>query len=62
VAALAPVIEAKVEPGPAGFVARLTGRAETLARAQGENAARARRNDPWRWRLPRLLWPLFAKD
>jgi hypothetical protein len=62
VAALAPVvIEAKIEPVGTSFAARLVGRAAALATAQAENAVRARRRDPWRWRLPRLLWPLFAK-
>jgi hypothetical protein len=56
------VIEAKISPERAGFAARLARQAETLAAAQGENALRARRRDPWRWRLSRLLWPLFAKD
>jgi hypothetical protein len=56
------VIEAEIEPEPAGFTARLTGRADLLAKAHGENALRARRRDPWRWRLPRLLWPLFTRN
>jgi len=55
------MIEAEAKPERAGFAARLARRAETLARAHGENAARARRRDPWRWRLTRLLWPLFTR-
>ena len=45
-----------------GWVARLTAKAETLARAAAENRLRAARSDPARWRLEALLWPLFAKD
>jgi len=45
-----------------GLAARLAARAERLARGQAEARLRARRRDPLRWRLPRLLWPLFTKD
>jgi len=55
------VIRARVRPESSGFAARLTAKARMLAEARGENAVRARRNDPHRWRLPRLLWPIFTK-
>lgn len=45
-----------------GLATRLAAKAETLARAHGENRLRARRNDALRWRKPGLLWPLFTKD
>lgn len=45
-----------------GFAARLARRAEALAQAAAENALRARRADPARWRQARLLWPLFSRD
>jgi hypothetical protein len=38
--------------------ARLARRAAMLAEAHAETV---RRTDPLRWRLPRLLWPLFAQ-
>lgn len=42
--------------------ARLARRAAMLAEAHAETALRARRADPLRWRLSRLLWPLFARN
>ena len=44
------------------FWARLTARAERLAQAHAEAGLRRLRRDPGRWRLPGLLWPLFARD
>jgi len=41
--------------------ARLAQRAAALAEASAESTLRARRADPLRWRLPRLLWPLFGR-
>ena len=35
--------------------------AAMLAEALAETKLRARRADPLRWRMPRLLWPLFTK-
>jgi hypothetical protein len=58
----AAVIDARIEPASAAFVARLVARAERIARAQAEESVRATGRDPWRWRTPRLLWPLFGKD
>lgn len=43
------------------LVSRLAAKAATLATAAAENRLRARRADPLRWRLPRLLWPLLSK-
>ena len=45
-----------------GFAARLTAQAERLTEAAAENALRARRADPGRWRRAALLWPLFTQD
>jgi hypothetical protein len=41
--------------------ARLAQRAAVVAEARAESALRARRRDPLRWRMPRLLWPLFTR-
>jgi len=46
----------------AGFAARLAARAGKLAAAQAETRHRARRGDARRWRLARLLWPLYTKE
>ncbi len=43
---------------PAGFAARLAAKAGRLAAAQAEARQRGER----RWRLARLVWPLFAKE
>ena len=40
--------------------ARLARRAAKLAEAHAETALR--KSDPRRWRLPRLLWPLFSRN
>lgn len=44
-----------------GLAARLTRRAATLAAAHGELIVRRRRSDPLRWRVARLIWPLFGR-
>ncbi|WP_169053562.1 hypothetical protein [Alteraurantiacibacter aquimixticola] len=44
------------------LAARLSARAERLARAHAEMRLRRRKGDPSRWRKPGLLWPLFTKD
>ncbi len=54
------MITASARTSAAGFIARLTGRAETIAAARGETILRERQQDPWRWRNARLLWPLFT--
>lgn len=55
------MIEAEAPP-LAALTARLARRAARLAEARAENAVRARRRDPRRWRSARLLWPTFAED
>ena len=55
------MIEARQARG-AGFAARLAAKAERIGQAHAEARARRRRRDPLRWRLPGLLWPLFAKE
>jgi hypothetical protein len=42
--------------------ARLAAKARALGRAHAESRLRRQRRDPLRWRLPGLLWPLFAKE
>ena len=44
--------------GGARFAARLAAKAGRIAAARAEARLRGER----RWRLARLLWPLFAKD
>lgn len=55
------MIEGRTEPPKAPFVRALEAKARKLAEAHGEDRLRARRNDESRWRIPALLWPLFAK-
>lgn len=54
------MIEARFA-GFATIARRLADRAVALASAQAEEDARQARDDPSRWRDPRLLWPLFTK-
>lgn len=56
------MIGAEVRPPLAALAARLARKAGRLAEARTENAVRARRRDPARWRSARLLWPTFAED
>lgn len=53
------MIGAQTRPAAAVFVARLAARAKTIAEARAEETQREAKRDPWRWRTPRLLWPLF---
>lgn len=53
------MIEAQ-ERDAGGFAARLARRAQALALARHEERLRARHADPRRWRMARLLWPLFT--
>jgi len=55
------LIEAKAAPDGRGLAARLAARASAIALAAAESRLRATRDDPARWRLPRLLWPQFTK-
>lgn len=54
------VISATIQTSAASFAARLTAKADVLAQVAAENIRRERALDPWRWRRPQLLWPLFA--
>ncbi len=54
------MIELRRSPANPALTDRLVARAAHLAQARLE--ARRRRRDPLRWRLPRLLWPLFVKE
>jgi hypothetical protein len=49
------------EIGGARFAARLTEKARRLGEARTEARVRQRRGDARRWRLARLLWPLFKE-
>lgn len=53
------MIEAKA-PGVGALASRLARKARVLGTAHAEARARAQRYDPLRWRMPRLLWPLFG--
>ena len=53
------MIEARTDPGFDVLAARLAARAATLAAARVETLEQ--RGGPSRWRLARLLWPLFTK-
>lgn len=55
------MIAARIDKG-GRLVARLTAKAEILARAHAEARLRRRHRDARRWRLSGLLWPLFAKE
>jgi len=48
--------------GGGRFVARLAAQARRLGEARAEARVRARRGDARRWRLARLLWPLFGEE
>jgi hypothetical protein len=41
---------------------KLEAKAALLAAAHAERTLRARRSDPVRWRMARLLWPLLTGD
>nr|WP_161593706.1 hypothetical protein [Parerythrobacter lutipelagi] len=55
------MIEGNAKPPKPAFVRALEAKAATLAAAHGETRLRAERHDESRWRIPRLVWPLFAK-
>ena len=54
------MIGARIAAPAHSFAARLAARAERLARAHAIARLRGGRADPWRWRSPALLWPLFG--
>ena len=56
------MIAARIHQSPAALSAILARKAARIARARAEEALRARRGAASRWREPRLLWPLFAKN
>ncbi|USA39019.1 hypothetical protein [Pelagerythrobacter marinus] len=56
------MIAARLRQPRGAFAAALARKAARLARARAETLLRARRDAASRWREPRLLWPLFAKD
>ncbi|MGN3974439.1 hypothetical protein [Tsuneonella sp. SYSU-LHT278] len=54
------MIRARTSPSAASFVARLARKAQLAGKAQAEMRVRAARGNPARWRMARLLWPLFG--
>lgn len=56
------MISAKPEPPFGALAARLTARAEALARVRAERDALSRRDDSTFWRRAKLLWPFFPKE
>lgn len=55
------MIRARIAPGAGAFAAKLARKAGAIAAAAAESRLRARRRDPLRWRMARLLWPAFTK-
>ncbi|WP_324740597.1 hypothetical protein U8326_12235 [Tsuneonella sp. CC-YZS046] len=55
------MIAARLRSGGSAFAAGLARKAALLAQAHAEQRLLARRADPLRWRMARLLWPLFTK-
>ena len=47
---------------PAGDGAYPAESTASEARANGENVIRRRAGDARRWRIPRLVWPAFARE
>ncbi|WP_324262152.1 hypothetical protein U4960_03105 [Altererythrobacter sp. H2] len=57
------MIRARSTLSPSAFAQRLARKAARLAEARAGASLLARREDPRRWRMARLLWPLFtSKD
>ena len=57
------MIRARTGLSPRAFARSLARKAAQLAEARAENRLLTRRTDPRRWRMARLLWPLFtSKD
>lgn len=57
------MIRARAAISPGAFAQSLARKAVRLAEARTETRLLARRTDPRRWRMARLLWPLFtSKD
>ncbi|MDE8650807.1 hypothetical protein [Novosphingobium album (ex Liu et al. 2023)] len=55
------MIEADADTAFAGLAARLTARAQALARAAIARRLLSHRDEATPWRRAALLWPLFAK-
>lgn len=57
------MIRARTGLSPRAFAQSLARKAAQLAEARAETRLLTRRTDPRRWRMARLLWPLFtSKD
>ncbi|MCL4672527.1 MAG: hypothetical protein KJZ64_06240 [Sphingomonadaceae bacterium] len=54
------MIRARTALSPHAFAQGLARKAARLAEARAANRLLARREDPRRWRMARLLWPLFT--
>lgn len=54
------MIRARSALSPRAFAHGLARKAARLAEARAEDRLLAQRADPRRWRMARLLWPLFA--
>ncbi|MFN4113768.1 MAG: hypothetical protein ACK4GD_07485 [Sphingomonadaceae bacterium] len=54
------MIEARTELSPPAFAKALARKAARLTQAHAEARLLAFREDPRRWRVARLLWPLFT--
>lgn len=54
------MIRARPSQSPRAFVQGLARKAARLAQARAESRLLARREDSRRWRMARLLWPLFT--
>lgn len=55
------MIGARIERQSARLAENLARKAASLATAHAEARRRTARADPLRWRMARLLWPLFTK-
>lgn len=54
------MIRARTALSPRAFAQGLARKAAQLAEARAATRLLARREDPRRWRMARLLWPLFT--
>lgn len=55
------MIRARLSPSPA-FAERAAQHVRQIAEARATSRLLARRSDPRRWRLARLLWPRFRQE
>lgn len=56
------MIAARTALSPRALAGSLARKAARLAEAHAAEQVLARRDAPRRWRMARLLWPLFGKD